>query len=97
MVNILFRLKQPDIWKTNKDKPVSFFETEKDFALFQVFRDCFSQKLIKQIGYEAELAHMRYSFQTVEEMAINIKIRGYSDKIFEFIKIYIELMLSCAK
>jgi len=40
---------------------------------------------------------MRYSLNSVEEMALNIKVTGFSDKIFEFTKIYIEEMLSCAE
>ena len=30
-------------------------------------------------------------------MAVNIEIKGYSDKLFEFAKTYIEIMLSCAR
>ena len=29
-------------------------------------------------------------------MAVNLRIFGFSDKLFEFVKIYIELLLECA-
>ena len=35
--------------------------------------------------------------ETVEEMAVRVKLSGYSDKIFEFAETYIDIMLGCAK
>ena len=74
--------------KTRK-KPVLFLETPKDFAQFRILQDCFRQKVTKQVGYEAQLAHVTFSFKSVEEMAISLNISGFSDNIFEFAKIYI--------
>ena len=35
--------------------------------------------------------------ESVEEMAVRLKLSGYSDKIFEFAETYIDIMLGCAK
>ena len=35
--------------------------------------------------------------KTIDEMAINLKFSGYSDKLFNFAEIFIEIMLECAR
>ena len=40
---------------------------------------------------------MTHSFESVEDMAVRIKITGYADKILIFIKMFLDIMLECAK
>ena len=34
---------------------------------------------------------------SIEEMAVNLRIKGFSDKLFEFAAAYIDIMLECAR
>ena len=72
-------------------------ETPRDFALFRVMQDCFRQKVTKYVGYEAQLAHVSFSLDTVEEMAVSLTVTGFSDKILVFAETYIQLLLWCAE
>ena len=71
-------------------------ETAEDFAKFRVMQDCFRQKVTKAVGYEAALAHVEYSLKSVEEMAVNLKISGFSDNLFKFAKEYIKILVDSA-
>ena len=43
------------------------------------------------------MAHVTYSMASVEEMGIRLNISGFSDKLFEFAKNYIDILLGCAE
>ena len=60
-------------------------------------QDCFRQKVTKDVGYEAQLAHVSYSLRSIEEMAVHLRISGFSDKLFEFAQSYIDILIECAK
>ena len=68
-----------------------------DFGLFWVLRDCLISTVKKRVGYEASLAHVESDIETVEEMAISLTFRGFSDKLFIFAEIFIDILLECAK
>jgi len=89
-IDIVLRIKQPENRHTPEGKSLSYLQTPKDFALFKVMKDCFRSELTKDVGYEAQLAHVTYSMSTIEEMAVRISISGFSDKLFDFTKIYID-------
>jgi len=59
--------------------------------------DCLEQTVEKQVGYEAEMAEMTYSVNSVEEMAVSLNFGGYSDKLFDFAEAFLEIMKDCAK
>ena len=53
-IDIILRIRNPLEKKSFKyKKPLSYLETAKDFALFNVMRYCFRQKVTKQVGYYA--------------------------------------------
>ena len=94
----MMRIRQPKVRTRESDsKPINYLETEEDFALFAVMKDCLESTVNKRIGYEAKLANVEFSFETVEEMVIRIKITGYSQKLFDFAQNFIDIMLECAK
>ena len=95
--NLLLRIKQPVQDQGERAKPTSFLKTPDDVAAFQVLSQCLDDTVAKEIGYEGELAHMTHSFESVEDMAVRIRITGYADKILVFIKMFLDIMLECAK
>ena len=96
-IDIVLRIKQPENRYTPEGKSLCYLQTAKDFALFKVMKDCFRSELTKDVGYEAQLAHVTYSMSTIEEMAVRISISGFSDKLFDFTKIYIDQLFKCAE
>ena len=96
-MDILLRIKQPDNRYTLKQKSKCFLETAKDFALFNVLRDCLDSTFATKEGYIAQLANFQYQFCSTEEMGVHLRFSGYSEKIFEFANTYIDIMLECAK
>ena len=95
---MLFRIRQPKVRNRESDgKPITYLESPKDFALFDVMKRCLKQTITKQVGYEAKLANVTYKFSSVEEMAVRIKITGYSEKLLQFAELFIDIMLGCAK
>ena len=59
--------------------------------------ECLKAVITENVGYEAQLANINYSFESIDDMGIRINTNGYSDKIFEFTKIYLDMMYECAK
>ena len=74
-----------------------YLKTPADFALFRVMKDCLKQTVTKRIGYEANLAEVSYRLRSVEEMAVNLNFSGYSDKLFDFIDQYLDILIECSK
>ena len=62
-----------------------------------MLKSCLKAVVTESVGYEAQLADISYCFQTVDDLAVRIKITGYSDTIFDFAKIYLDTMIDCAK
>ena len=98
VVNIMFRVRQPAkrFREQGMLKTVCYLKTPKDFALFRVMKDCLKQTITKRIGYEANLAEVDYHLKSVEEMAINLNFSGYSDKLFDFIEEYLDILIECS-
>ena len=97
IIDILLRVKQPDNRYTKDGKAVSFLRTPADFTLFKVMKDCLESTITGKVGFEAKLANCTYSVDLVEEMAVHIRINGYSDKLFDFATIFLDIMSDCAK
>ena len=57
---------------------MTYLQTEEEFALFKVMKDCLNETITKKVGYEAMLANVGYEFDTVHEMAVRVWISGYS-------------------
>lgn len=72
-------------------------QTATDYALFNVLLSCLDQTVSKRIGYEAQLAQIQYEVTSVEDLAVRINISGYSDKILNFVKQFLDIMQECAK
>jgi len=75
----------------------SFLKTAKDKAKFSVLVDCIIDRVNKEVGYEANLAHISYEVKRFAEMGLSLALEGYSDKIFNFAAIFVDLTLSCAQ
>ena len=43
------------------------------------------------------LANCCYEMESVEEMAVHVRITGYSDKLFDFAQTFLDIMFECAK
>ena len=77
------------------DGKSSFISQANERASMQVLRDCISEKVNKEVGYEANLAHLEYAVTTYENTGIRLSIDGYSDKLLAFVATFIDIMLSC--
>ena len=60
-------------------------------------KDCLKSTVTKRIGYEANLANVCYNMDSVEEMAVNFHFSGYSDKLFDFIEEYLNILVECSQ
>ena len=64
--------------------------------MFRVLKSCLKSVVTETIGYEAQLAEINYKFASIDDIAVRISITGYSDKIFEFAKIYLDTLFEYA-
>ena len=65
--------------------------------MFRVLKSCLKSVITETIGYEAQLANINYKFSNIDDIAVRINITGYSDKIFEFAKTYLDILFEYAK
>ena len=52
--------------------------------------------MINEVGYEAMLAHMKYSLNSLDDLAVKVEVSGYSDRLFEFAEIFFDILFRCA-
>ena len=97
VIAIILRIKQPHNRFNEHERPNTFLESPKDFALFRVMKDCLKQTVINKIGYEAMLAHMKYSLSSLDDIAVKIEVSGYSDRLFEFAGLFLDILFECAE
>ena len=93
--NLLMRIRQPK--EQPHGKPVTFLQTPKDFAAFEIMKGCLHATATKTIGYEAKLAQIHHEMFLVDEMAVRILIHGYSETVLKFVEEYLNLMRDCAQ
>ena len=60
-------------------------------------QECLVQAVTEEVGYEAELANVNFSFESIEEMGVRLRIAGYSDKIFDFAECFIAILFKSAE
>ena len=60
--------------------------------MFEVVNDCFDNTMKKKVGFEAGLANISYDLSNIEDCAINIRISGFSHKIFNFAELFIDML-----
>ena len=64
--------------------------------MFEIAEDCFESTMKKKVGYEASLANISYDIENVDECALDIEISGFSQKIFNFAELFIDMLLDSA-
>ena len=80
--------------KINEEgKPVNFLQTPLDYAMFVIAKDCFESQINTKIGYEAGLANLTFETSLVYGCALDIRINGFSQKIFQFAYLFIENLI----
>ena len=60
-------------------------------------KDCLNQLILKEIGYEASLAMMETKLSNIDDMAVCLEFSGFSDKLFEYAEIVIDIILNYAQ
>ena len=65
--------------------------------MFQVVCDCIREKINKEVGYEANLAHAEYSVKKFCDVGIHFSFESYSDKLLEFAALCLALTLELSK
>ena len=63
--------------------------------MFRVLKSCLKAVVTETIGYEASVADIHYKFQSLEDIGVRITIRGYSDKLMDFARIYLDKLIEC--
>ena len=81
---------QPDQRENEFGKPVNFLQTPHDYAMFSIAKNCFESQLNSRIGFEAKLANLTAEIKLVDGCALDIKINGFSQKIFQYATDYIQ-------
>ena len=71
----------------------AFLSNPEDIAMFQVVCDCIREKINKEVGYEANLAHADYSVKKFCDVGIHFSFESYSDKLLDFAEHCLDLML----
>ena len=65
--------------------------------MFRILKSCLKSVVTETIGYEASVAEINYKFSSLDDIGVMISVRGYNDKILDFIKIYLETMTTYAE
>ena len=65
--------------------------------MFAIAKDCFESQINTKIGYEASLANLTFETTLVEGCALEIRINGFSQKIFEFATFFIKSLIDFGK
>lgn len=65
------------------------FNDPKLKCYFAVYTDCLAEKVTEEIGYEAVLSDISYSIKSFENVGFKVKFSGYSDKLFNFARIFL--------
>ena len=86
-------MKQPDQLENTEGKPVNFLQTPLDYAMFAIAKDCFESQIYSKVGYEASLANLTFEVKLISGCALEFKINGFSQKIFEFATIFIDNLM----
>ena len=89
-IHIILKMVQPDKRQNELGKPVNFLQTPHDYAMFSIAKNCFESQLNSRIGFEAQLANLTAEIKLVDGCALDIKINGFSQKIFQFATDYIQ-------
>ncbi len=55
------------------------------YAQISIFIEIVLEKIQKVVGYQASMADISYSLKIHENLGLNFKFYGYSDKIIQFI------------
>ena len=98
VVNILLRIRDPQVrHHYENQKPLTYLKTPEDFALFKVMTNCLKRTIMKKVGQEIQIAQINFEFESVDDIAFNIKIAGFSDKLLLFAKILLEIVRACAE
>ena len=79
--------------QTARNESSAFLSSPEDIAMFQVVCDCIREKINKEVGYEANLAHADYSIKKFCDVGIHFSFESYSDKLLDFAALCIALML----
>jgi secreted Zn-dependent insulinase-like peptidase len=69
------------------------FVSPKLRSYFTVYTDCLVEKVTEEIGYEAVLSDISYSIKSFENVGFKVKFSGYSDKLMNFVQIFLQLMV----
>ena len=91
----MLRLRQPSERKSRTGKQVTYLETARDQVMFRVLKGCLKAVVTESIGYEASVADIHYKFQSLEDVGVRITINGYSDKLLDFAKVYLDKLIEC--
>ena len=86
-------MKQPDQRFNEEGKPVNFLQTPMDYAMLAIAKDSFESQINEKIGYEASLANLTFETNLVDGCALDIRIFGFSQKIFEFATLFIDYLI----
>ena len=43
------------------------------------------------------LAHMKYSLSSLDDVAVKVEVSGYSDRLFEFAGLFLDILFECAE
>jgi secreted Zn-dependent insulinase-like peptidase len=71
----------------------NLFNSPKMRAFMSVYTDALIEKVTAEIGYEAVLSDIAYSIKSFENLGYKLKFSGYNDKLLDFIKIFLEIMV----
>ena len=96
-IDIMLQLRQPTGRLTQAGKLFTYLETARDHVMFRVLKSCLKNEVTEKIGYEASLAEIHFKFSSLNDIGVKITIRGYSDKVLDFAKIYLDILIACGK
>ena len=65
--------------------------------MFFIAKDCFESQIDSKIGYEASLANLTFETSLIDGCVLDMKINGFSQKIFEFATLFISNLMEFSK
>ena len=65
--------------------------------MFFIAKDCFESQIDYKIGYEASLANLTFETSLIDGSVLDMKINGFSQKIFEFATLFISNLMEFSK
>ena len=80
----------------SSEQATAFLASPADRGVFNAVIACISEKINKEVGYEASMAHFEFFVKKLDDTGLHLSVEAFSDKILPFTASLIEIIIACA-